>query len=137
MSPITVHRAATVSTAVTAGVLGWLGLRAAGADLVADTTTVDVADVIIAALVAGMAAWLSAALLGRSASRPRTTWVLVSTTVLSASMLGPTYSAPALTAVALMGLHLVVGGVLVGGFASTVPYRRSAAEPEPDRVVVR
>ncbi len=137
MSPITVHRAATVITAATAGVLGWLGLRTAGADLVADTTTVGAADVIVAALVAGAAAWVTAALLGRYASRPRTTWVLLSTTVLSASMLGPTYSAPALTAVALMGLHLVVGGVLVGGLASTVPYRRSAAEPEQDRVAVR
>ena len=39
MSPFTVHRAATVITAAAAGVLGWLGLRAAGADLVADTTT--------------------------------------------------------------------------------------------------
>ncbi|HWM05109.1 MAG TPA: DUF6069 family protein [Actinophytocola sp.] len=137
MSSTSAHRAATVIAAATAGLLGWLGLRAAGADLVADTTTVGAADVVVASLFAGAAAWVTVSLLGRYASRPRTAWVLLSTTVLSVSMLGPTYSAPALTAVALMGLHFVVGGVLVGGFASTLTYPCSVAESQEDGVVVR
>jgi len=137
MSPISVHRVATVATAAVAGLLGWIGLRAAGADLVAGTTTVGAADVAVASVLAGTAAWIAAHLLGRHASRPRTTWVLLSTTVLSASMLGPIYSAPGLTAVVLMGLHLAVGGVLVGGLATTLPYRRSPAEPQQHGVVVR
>ena len=137
MSPTSVHRAATVATAAAAGLLGWIGLRAGGADLVADTSTVGAADVAVASLLAGAAAWTVAHVLGRHASRPRTTWVLLSTTVLSASMLGPIYSAPALTAVALMGLHLAVGCVLVGGLAPTLPYRRSPAEPQQHGVVVR
>jgi len=137
MSPTSVHRTAAVALATVAGVLGWLALRAAGADLEADTTSVGAADVVVASLVAGVAAWVTASLLERHAPRPRTSWTLLSSTVLSASMLGPIYSAPDLTAVALMGLHLVVGGVLVGGLASTLPYRRSASEPQQDRVLAR
>jgi len=135
MSPTSLHRLATVAAAATAGLLGWLGLHVAGAGLVADTTTVGAADVLVTTLVAGAAAWLTVALLARTARRPRTAWTLVGTTALSASMLGPIYSASALTAVALMGLHLVVGAVLVGGLATTLTYRRSAAEPQQDRVV--
>lgn len=135
MSPTTLHRLTTVASASAAGLLGWLGLHVAGAGLVADTTTVGAVDVFVTTLVAGGAAWLTVALLARTARRPRTAWTLVSTTMLSASMLGPIYSAPALTAVALMGLHLVVGAVLVGGFAATLTYRRSAAEAQQDRVV--
>jgi hypothetical protein len=135
MSPTSLHRLTTVATAAAAGLLGWLGLHVAGADLVADTTTVGAVDVLVTTLVAGAAGWLTAALLARTTHRPRTTWTLLSTTALSASMLGPIYSAPELTAVALMGLHLVVGAVLVGGFATTLAYRRSAAEPQQDGVL--
>ena len=137
MSPTTARRATTLALATAAGLLGWAGLRMGGADLVTDTTTVGAVDVAVAALVAGAPGWATAALLERYAPRPRTTWVLLSTTVLSTSMLGPTYSAPALTALALMLLHLLVGAVLVGGLSTTLPYRRSAAEPEQDRVVAR
>lgn len=137
MYPATAHRAATVALATSAGLLGWIGLRAGGADLTADSGPVGAVDVAVAALVAGAAAWVTARVLERHTSRPRTGWVLVSTTALSASMLGPIYTAPTLPAVALMVLHLGVGVVLVGGLATTMPYRRSAAEPEQHRVAVR
>ena len=129
MNPITVHRAGTVLTAAVLGLLAWAGLRAGGADLEANAHTVGAVDVIVTAMVAGAGAWVTSRILARVA-RPRTTWMLLSTTLLSASMLGPIYSAPALTAVALMGLHLVVGAVLIGGFASTLAFRRPAPDAQ-------
>lgn len=131
------RRITTVALAAAAGLLGWLALRAGGADLRADSTTVGAVDVVVAALVAGIPAVVTAAVVARRAGHPRRAWTLLGSTALSVSMLGPIYSASALTAVALMALHLLVGGVLIGGLARTMPLPRSAAEPQQDRVVVR
>ena len=134
---LTSRRLTTVALAAVGGLLGWAALRAAGAGLRADSTTVGPVDVVVAAVLAGSAAVATASLVARYAAHPQRTWALLSSTALSLSMLGPVYSAPALTAVALMGLHLLVGGVLIAGLAGTLPFRRSATEPQQDRVVVR
>ena len=131
------RRVTTVALAAAGGLLGWFGLRAGGADLRADSTTVEPVDVVVATLVAGAAAVAGASLVARHAAQPQRAWGLLGSTALSLSMLGPVYSAPALTAVALMVLHLVVGGVLIGGLAGTLPARRSATEPQQDGVVLR
>ncbi len=128
MTATTARRGLIVALAAGAGLLGWAGLRLGGAELRADTTTVGAADVVVAALLAGCGAWLCARVLDARVSRPRSWWVLTSTTGLSVSMLGPTYSAPALTAVGLMFLHFLVGAALIGGFAVTLPHRKSVAD---------
>jgi uncharacterized protein DUF6069 len=77
-------------------------------------------DVVVATVVAGLAAWGVHRLLARS---PRTArwWPFVGSTALAVSITGPSYLADGAAAVALIGMHLAVGAVLIKGLAVQSP----------------
>ncbi|BCJ30475.1 DUF6069 family protein [Actinocatenispora sera] len=114
-------RALTVATAVVAAVLGWAVLApVAGLDLIVTVGTgqqrIGAAAVIVATLVVGLAGWGLRALLDRLTGRARTVWTVIAATVLALSLLGPVGSAVGGgTVAALIGLHLLVGLVLLLG----------------------
>ena len=81
----------------------------------ADTSQVGAADVLVAALVAGLAAWGVQALLARRGAARW--WPLVGSTALAVSVAGPSWLADGLAAVVLIAMHLAVGVVLIAGFA--------------------
>lgn len=118
-------RALTVAAALGAAVLGWALLGpVAGLDL---TVTVGdgqqrlgAAAVIVATLVVGLAGWGLRALLDRLTARARTVWTVIAAIVLAVSLLGPVGSAVGGgTVAALIGLHLLVGLVLLFGLRAT------------------
>jgi hypothetical protein len=97
-------------------------LRLAGVDMwydKDDQNPIGVADVIVASLVGGLAAWAVNALLIRI-GHPRW-WPFVGSTALAISMLGPSYMSDGSSAMALMCLHFAVAIVLIWGFAKTGP----------------
>jgi hypothetical protein len=114
-------RALTVAGAVVAAVLGWALLApVAGLDLIVTVGTgqqrLGIAAVIAATLVVGLAGWGLRALLDRLTGRARTVWTVIAAIVLVLSLLGPAGSAVGGgTVVALIGLHLLVGLVLLLG----------------------
>lgn len=74
--------------------------------------------VVVASLVIGLAGWALLAVLERVASRPGRVWTVVALAVLVLSLLGPLGGAVGGGAMSvLIVMHLVVGGVLVGGLA--------------------
>lgn len=114
-------RALTVAAAVAAAVLGWALLApVAGLDLTVTVGTgqqrLGVVAVIAATLVTGLVGWGIRALLDRLTGRARTVWTVIATIVLALSLLGPVGSAVGGgTVAALIGLHLLVGLVLLLG----------------------
>ena len=44
-------------------------------------------------------------------------WPFAGTTAIAVSMIGPSYLADGAAAVALIGMHLIVGAILIAGFA--------------------
>jgi hypothetical protein len=117
-SALVVAAAAAVALAI------WAVARLAGVDLTVrigqDPRQVGAVDVLVTTLLAGPAAWVVHLLLAR---RPRTArwWPFVGSTAIAISMLGPSYLADGAAAVALIGMHLAVGYVLVAGFAKLQP----------------
>lgn len=113
-SSVLVVAAAAVALAM------WAVARLLGVDLTVrigqDPRQVGPVDVLVTTLVAGLAAWAVHLLLAR---RPRTArwWPFVGSTAVAVSMLGPSYLADGAAAVALIGMHLAVGYVLIAGFA--------------------
>jgi hypothetical protein len=81
----------------------------------ADTSQVGAADVLVAALVAGLAAWGVQALLARRGAARW--WPFVGSTALAVSVAGPSWLADGVAAVVLIAMHLAVGAVLIAGFA--------------------
>ena len=76
---------------------------------------VGAADVLVAALLAGLAAWgVHALLVRRGAAR---WWPFVGSTALAISIIGPTWMADGVAGVVLIGMHLAVGVVLIAGFS--------------------
>ncbi|MEV4807122.1 DUF6069 family protein [Nonomuraea sp. NPDC049421] len=74
--------------------------------------------VVVASLVIGLAGWALLAVLERVTSRPGRVWTVVAPAVLVLSLLGPLGRAVGGAAMSvLVVMHLVVGGVLVGGLA--------------------
>lgn len=118
--PLPFTSAALVIVAAEAAALAtWVIVQLAGVDPVADrggqAVPVTIGDVGVAALVAGLAAWAVRELMRR---RGRATWwPLVGSTLLAVSILGPAYQADGASAVALIGLHVIVGAVLIVGLA--------------------
>lgn len=81
----------------------------------APSESVRVADIVFTTVVAGLVAWaVHSYLVRRGLSR---WWPVVATTVLIISMVGPIWYADGGSAVALIAMHVVVGVVLIGGFA--------------------
>jgi Family of unknown function (DUF6069) len=130
MTRRTRRRIATVVFAPTAALSAWALIRLVGVDLVVSTgdSTVGPADVFAASLVGSLGGWLVARLLERHSRSPRALWAFVGSTTLALSMIGPAWLADGASALGLMSLHLVTGGVVIGGFAVTLPWRANSAE---------
>jgi Family of unknown function (DUF6069) len=109
-----------VAAAAAVALAGWAVARLVGVDLTVrvgqDPRQVGAVDVLVTTVLAGLAAWAVHLLLAR---QPRTArwWPFVGSTAIAISMLGPSYLADGAAAVALIGMHLAVGYVLVAGFA--------------------
>jgi hypothetical protein len=129
MTHRTRRRIGTVVLAPAAALGAWVFVRLLGIDLAVSTArgTVGAADVLVAALLAALVAWLVVRWLEGHSRRPRRLWAFVGSTALAVSMTGPSWLAesPA-SAVALMSLHAVTAVVVIAGFAPTVPLRRAA-----------
>ncbi|MGD9696347.1 MAG: DUF6069 family protein [Thermoleophilia bacterium] len=117
------RRIATIVLAPAAALALWGLLRSAGVgfELRDGRGAVGAAEVAGASLVAALAGCGVAALIDRRIARARVWWVWIATTALSLSTAGPAWMADGGTAVALIGLHLVVGAVVIGGLAPTLP----------------
>jgi Family of unknown function (DUF6069) len=119
----TTRSLAVVAAGMAAGLVVWAVVRLLGVDLTVEsgsgTTQVDVVDVLVATLVAGLAAWGVFALLLRR--RRARWWPFVGSTALAISMLGPSYLADGISAVSLICMHIIVGVVLITGFMRAVP----------------
>lgn len=123
MKPTTRHNLAVVAAGMAAGLVVWAVVRLLGVELTVEsgsgTTQVDVVDVLVATLVAGLAAWGVFALLLRR--RRARWWPFIGSTALAVSMLGPSYLADGISAVSLICMHVVVGVVLITGFMRAAP----------------
>jgi hypothetical protein len=84
-----------------------------------DASTVGPIEVAIAALVAGLGAWLVYRLLARR--RLVHWWPFTGSTALAISMTGPSYQSDGASAVALMFMHIAVGFVLIAGLMGRLP----------------
>jgi hypothetical protein len=129
MQTITRRRIATVILAPAAALVAWAVVRLIGVDLVVSSGdgTVDPIDVLVAALLGALAAWLVVRVLERRSSRPRLWWSVIGSTALSVSIIGPSWLADGASGVSLIGLHVVTAIVVISGFAGTLPIRRSDA----------
>ncbi|TYB91597.1 hypothetical protein FXF53_29815 [Micromonospora sp. WP24] len=114
-------RAITVGAGVAGALLLWVVNDPwAGADL-----TVGQGDavqhigpdaVVVAALIAGVAAWVLLALLERTVSHPARTFRIIASTVLLLSLAGPLASGVDTgSRLALLGMHVTVGAALILG----------------------
>ena len=85
------RRLITVVLAPTAALAAWGAAKALGAELVLKGgATVDASDVVLAAFVAALAAWLVARWIEHHTRRPRAVWAFISSTALAISGIGPT-----------------------------------------------
>lgn len=92
----------------------------AGIDLTAGSgaaaQTVTPASIVTAALVGGIAAWGTLALLERSTTRGGRVFAIIGWTVLAVSLLGPVFTGAAgAVLVVLLVMHVVTGATLVIG----------------------
>jgi len=125
------RRLITVGVAPVAAVAAWGIEKSLGADLVLkDGTTVDAGNVVLAAVIGAVAAWLVVGWIERHSSRPRAVWAFVGSTGLAVSGIGPSWLADGVTALLLFGLHFVTAVVVIAGFMQTLPL-------EPSRFVQR
>lgn len=127
------RRAGVVAVAAVAALVIWAVVRLLGVDLTVrigqDSSQVGAIDVLVETLLASLAAWGVHRVLARTARTARW-WPFVGSTAIAVSMIGPTYFADGVNGVALISMHLVVGAILIKGFASQPSWQRS----EPDRV---
>jgi hypothetical protein len=125
---VTGRRALTVGTAVVAAVLVWtVAGPIAGADLTVrsggGTQHVNLVDVVLATLVAGLVAWGLRALLDKLTRRPGPVWTVSAAIALVLSVVGPLSATHASAMAILTLLHLLVAGILIAGLS------RPAARP--------
>jgi hypothetical protein len=121
----TSRRIATLVLAPSAALGAWALARLIGVDLVVSTGsgTVRPPDVVFAATLAAVLAWIVAGQLERRVRRPRQWWAFVTSTGLAVSMIGPSWFADGSSAVALICLHFVTAVVVIAGFGGTLPWR--------------
>jgi Family of unknown function (DUF6069) len=123
MRATTRNSLAVVAAGMAAGLIVWAVVRLLGVELTVEsgsgTTQVEVVDVLLASLVAGLAAWGVFALLLRW--RRARWWPFVGSTALAISIIGPSYLADGTSAVSLICMHIIVGAVLITGFMRAVP----------------
>jgi uncharacterized protein DUF6069 len=131
MRTTTRNSLAVVAAAMATALVGWAVIRLLSVDLTlkesAAMSQVGPVDVLLASLVAGLAAWAVSALLAHW--RRARWWPFVASTALAISITGPSYLADGISAVALIGLHVVVGVVLLLGFLRFVPRPYRGAGP--------
>ena len=123
-----VIRATVLIGAVGAGLFGWaVAGPLAGADFIirlSPSTSprhIGPTDIAVAALLAGLAAWLFLALLEWWTPKARPVWTVSALLVLAISLIGPFDARSTGTVIALICLHLLVGGVLIGGLRLSSP----------------
>ncbi|MEU8263690.1 DUF6069 family protein [Micromonospora sp. NPDC048999] len=120
-------RAITIAGAAAGALLQWVVADPwAGIDLAVrqgDTTQhIGPAAVVVAALIAGLAAWGLLALLERTVRRPARTFRIIALIVLVLSLVGPLASGVGISSrLVLLGMHLTVGAALIIG----LPGRRN------------
>ncbi|HZQ64676.1 MAG TPA: DUF6069 family protein [Gaiellaceae bacterium] len=116
-------RIATVVLAPAAALAGWGPARLAGVDL--DVSVGDgrvgAGDVVAAALLAALAAWVVVRVLERRTRQPLRWWPLAGSTALGASLAAPNWLAGEPSVYVLGGLHVLVAAVVISGFARTLP----------------
>jgi hypothetical protein len=112
------RRAGVLAAAAAVALALWSLARLLGVELTVgkghDASPVGAADVLVAALLAGLAAWGVQTLLARR--RAAGWWPFVGSTALSISIIGPTWLADGAASVVLIGMHFAVGLVLIAGF---------------------
>jgi FtsH-binding integral membrane protein len=130
MQATTRNSLAVVAAGMAAGLVVWAVVRLLGVELTVEsgsgTTLVDVVDVLLATLVAGLAAWGVFALLLRR--RRARWWPFVGSTALAVSVIGPSYLADGISAVSLICMHIIVGVVLIMGFMRAAPSPHGIAD---------
>jgi hypothetical protein len=117
------RQSAVIVTAATMVALAIWGLaRMLGVELTVgkgdQASLVGAADVLVAVLVAGVAAWVVQRFLVRRGAAGW--WPFVGSTALAISVIGPTWLADGMASVVLIGMHLAVGLVLIAGFNRSV-----------------
>ena len=121
--------AAIVATATLVALVTWGLARVLGVELTVgkggQASLVGAADVLVAVLVAGVAAWLVQRFLARRGAAGW--WPFLGSTALAISIIGPTWLADGAASVVLIGMHLAVGLVLIAGLNQHVK------TPEPRR----
>ena len=128
------RNAITVTGAAVGALALWLvETRLIGVDLAVRTgdvvQPVTGVSVVATALVAGLAATLSAWLLTRLAPRRcRTVWTVLASAVLLISLLGPLGATSAAAVVSLVALHLLVGLALLVGLRGSFTASRGYGE---------
>ena len=112
-----------VAVAVIVALAIWALARLLGVELTVGNgqhaSQVGAVDVLVAALLAGLAAWGARALLARHGADRA--WPMVGATALGISYIGPSYLADGLSTLVLSGMHLAVGLVLIAGFSRFAP----------------
>jgi uncharacterized membrane protein YhaH (DUF805 family) len=112
-----------VAAAVIVALAIWALARLLGVELTVGNgqhaSHVGAVDVLVAALLAGLAAWGTRALLARRGADRA--WPIVGATALGISYIGPSYLADGLAALVLSGMHLAVGLILIAGFSRFAP----------------
>ncbi|MEU0132166.1 MULTISPECIES: DUF6069 family protein [unclassified Streptomyces] len=94
-----------------------IGLRAkTGGDKAQE---IGVASVIGATVVVGLLGWGLLAVLDRATASARTVWTVIASVVLLLSLLGPVGAEGTSAKAALAVMHLVVGLILIPGYART------------------
>jgi Family of unknown function (DUF6069) len=123
------RRIETVVLAPLAALGTWALIRLVGIDLTVSTGdgSVGPADVVAAALTGALGGWLVVRFLERRSRHPLPWWSFIGSTAFSVSTIGPSWLAEDASSVALIALHFVVAGVVIGGFASTLPVCRQHA----------
>jgi hypothetical protein len=127
---MTSRRTAVIVIAAVGGLLVWtVADPIAGVDLTVGSGSsaqqIGPGAVVVVGLLAGVAAAVLSVLVGRSASKPRLFWTIAAAVVLALSLIGPLGAATFGAGLALVVMHLVVGGTLILGIGSTM-----AREPE-------
>ena len=128
------RNAITVTGAAVGALALWLvEIRLIGVDLAVRTgdvvQPVTGVSVVATALVAGLAATLSAWLLTRLAPRRcRTVWTVLASAVLLVSLLGPISATSPAAVVSLVALHLLVGLTLLLGLRGSFTTARGYGE---------
>jgi hypothetical protein len=135
MTHRTRQRIGTVVLAPAAALAAWALTQLVAIDLVVSTGdgTVGPTDVIGAAALSALVAWVVVRALERRSRQPQRVWAIIASTVLALSLVGPTWCADGASAVALIALHVVTAVTVITGFARTLPASGHAARIERRR----